>query len=70
MTIIATEIQKWKRNKIITATFEKNSCALVMGIISSSFSVSFLCSSKNRVVANIPSTIGRNRLDRFLKASV
>ena len=38
--------------------------------ISSSFIVSFLCSSKKSVVANIPSTIGRNRLDRFLKASV
>ena len=56
--------------RITTATFEKYSCAFVIGMISSSFIVSFLCSSKNSVVANIPSTIGRNRLDRFLKASV
>ena len=56
--------------RITTATFEKYSCAFVIGMISSSFSVSFLCSSKNKVVANIPSTIGRNRLDRFLNASV
>lgn len=41
-----------------------------IGIIRSPFKVSFFCSSKNNVVANILNTIGRNKLVRFLNANV